>query len=369
MAIYSYSTAKEGKLYGIRFRIAEDGVYVHKNLRGFKTQKAAKIAEYEYRQKVERAAREKAVIKETTPSFTLSQIWDKYFEWATNNLAPSSLYCYRSVYDKFIAPTFGAMDIAKITKRQITAWQDKLPADLGYRYKSRIRTTLSAVFTYAVNRDYVDNNPVSAVEKLRKTEQTPKLDYWTKEEFDQFIAVVESPLYKAFFSFLYVSGCRKGEAFALRWSDFDFDNNTVSITKSITKKGDVMARQLGKPTTEKTKNKKHGSIYMPKSVMDMIAVLPRKEYVFGGERPLSETHTARVFNEYIRQAKVKRIRLHDLRHSCAALLISCSPSSELAVLYAIAARLRDSVDQILKTYGHLFPSRQSEVINTFNSLF
>ena len=367
MSLYSYTTAKEGKLYGVRFRVSENGILVHKNLRGFKTQKAAKIAEFEYRKRAEKEIELSKQPEKTV--YTLNDIWERYFKWAVDNLSPSSIYSYRNIYTNCIQPIFGSKDIRSITKKQITIWQDDLPSSYSYSYKQSIRATFSAIMTYAVNRDYIEKNNVTSTERIRKTEPKKKLSYWTKEEFDQFIEVVDNPTYKAFFTFLYVSGCRKGEAFALRWSDIDFNRSTVSITKSITKKGMIMTTEYGKDIIEKTKNKKWGDLYMPQSTMDLISSLPRGEYVFGGDKPLSETSVARDFNRYIELAGVKRIRVHDLRHSCAALMISSAPNAEIAVLYTVADRLRDSVDQVLKTYGHLFPSRNAEIINHFNTLF
>lgn len=367
MALYTYTTKKDGKLYGNRFRVEENGKTIHKNLRGFKTQNSARRAEFEYKQNLE--LRKEPIIKETS-IVTFSQVFDMYRKHAIENLSPASVYEYFNVANKFLLPIFGDMDIRKISKRQLTEWQDNLSPDFSFKYKSKIRTVLSAIFTFAVNRDYVDQNPVGKIEKLRRKQQTRKLEYWTKQEFDKFIEAVDNPLYKAFFFFLYVSGCRKGEAFALRWTDLNFEKKSVSITKSLTKKGQSMAHLLGKNIEEKTKNKKFGDIYIPDACLKLIDTLPRGEYVFGCDSPLNETTVARFFQDYINKSGVKRIRIHDLRHSCAALLISsASNSSEISILYAIAARLRDSVDQILKTYGHLFPSRQSEIINTFNNLF
>lgn len=365
MSLYTY-TNKKGKFYGVRFRVTENGKYVNKNLRGFKTQAGAKHAEYEYKEKLKTLK----PVETEEKKITFQNIFELYRIYAINNLSHSSIYEYFNITQKFLLPVFGETPVKEITKRQLTEWQDSLSPDFSYKYKNKIKTVLSAIFTFAMNRDYIQINPVTQIERIRKKEQPRQLTYWTKQEFDTFIEKVDDPLYKALFFFLYVSGCRKGEAFALRWTDINFQKNSVNISKSITKKGELMAKALGKSIDEKTKNKKTADIFIPKACLNLINELPRGEYVFGCDQPLSETTVSREFKKYTLLSGVKPIRIHDLRHSCAALLISsASDTSEISVLYSIAARLRDSVDQILQTYGHLFPSRQNEIVKTFNNLF
>lgn len=72
-----------------------------------------------------------------------------------------------------------------------------------------------------------------------------------------------------------------------------------------------------------------------------------------------------AFKRYIKRSGVKDIRIHDLRHSHVSLLIN-KGLNQLATLYIIAARLGDTVDMILKTYGHLFPNNQTEIICKLN---
>ncbi|MEG1923892.1 MAG: tyrosine-type recombinase/integrase [Clostridia bacterium] len=362
MALYTRQT-KKGKFYGVRFRLVEDGKVVMKNLSPFKTQSEAKRAEFEYRQQYEKRNEVK-----TASNTTFGELHEAYKTYAINNLAPSTAYDYFNIADMYFLPIFKDKIISAINKKMLSDWQDSLPSDLSYKYKKKIRTSLSSIFVYALNKDLIESNPLTNVEKMKNKTQPRQMEFWTKAEFDKFIYCVNDPLYKALFTFLYASGCRKGEAFALRWADVNFETQTVRISKSLTKKGQNFARAMNIEIKETTKNKKLADIYMPQTCLEFMKVLPRGEYVFGCEKSLSENTVSRAFNRAIQESGVKRIRMHDLRHSCAALIISTS-TSELSVLYALADRLRDSVDQILKTYGHLFPSRQAEIIKTFDSLF
>lgn len=82
------------------------------------------------------------------------------------------------------------------------------------------------------DRYYELKNPMLKVEPLRNLEGKKEMLFWTPEEFRLFAASV-SPKYKTFFNFLYVTGCRKGEALALSTSDIDYDSRTATINKSL----------------------------------------------------------------------------------------------------------------------------------------
>ena len=371
MSIYAYATKRDGKQYGCRFYVVENGKRVQKNIKGFKTQKEAKAAEWSYLHKTEREAEIRRATPDTEIVILFSEVYDLYKKYALDNLAPSTVYTYLSIAERYILPKWGDRDIRSITKKEITLWQDDL-SSYSYKYKKVIRSTLSAIFTYALNRDYVSVNPVQGIEKIRQNEKKRTLTYWTKEEFDQFIEVVDDPLYKAMFAFLYTSGCRKGEAFALLWEDVDFASGCAFIGNSITKKGEILSREYGKTKGKQTKNKKEGTIVLPRYTLDLLKALKRKgKYVFSlrKDEPMTETTLQRYFTYYQEKAGVKRIRVHDLRHSCAALIISSQKNAGIDVLYAVAERLRDTPEQVLKTYGHLFPSRNAEIIDDFVGLF
>lgn len=93
--------------------------------------------------------------------------------------------------------------------------------------------------------------------------------------------------------------------------------------------------------------------------------MQKKEYLFGGEKFLIFTTVRYKFDLYIKASGVKRIRVHDLRHSHASLLINTG-ENQLATIYIIAQRLGDTVEMIFRTYGHMFPNTQKDMINRLN---
>lgn len=149
----------------------------------------------------------------------------------------------------------------------------------------------------------------------------------------------------------------------------------------------VIDQQVTYKTLQKTKDKKYlekrpksknsfREVLMPSHVIDRIAPLVKSNspgFVFGGAKPLTPSNLARKFDHYINLANKKliqdgksslpRITPHDLRHSHVSFIINKTKDGDLTKLYAIADRIGDTVDQVLKTYGHLFKSAQNTLIN------
>ncbi len=85
-------------------------------------------------------------------------------------------------------------------------------------------------------------------------------------------------------------------------------------------------------------------------------------FVFGGCEPLSDQTIRRRLNEYADKAGVKRIRVHDLRHSHASLLINKGQN-----ILIVSQRLGHSdVTQTLNTYSHLMPNVQKQIISALD---
>ena len=90
---------------------------------------------------------------------------------------------------------------------------------------------LSAIFNFAIKFHGITINPARIAGNFEK-ESNKRINFWEFEEFQQFIEVVDRPLYKTFFSTLYYSGARKGELLALTWGDINFDEKTININKT-----------------------------------------------------------------------------------------------------------------------------------------
>ena len=196
------------------------------------------------------------------------------------------------------------------------------------------------------------------------------MEIWTPEEFSAAISTEKNPIYSAFFKTLYTLGCRRGEALALSWADINFEKQTININKSVTFK--TINKKEGQ-SYEITTPKNKGSVRTvaaPQFLLDILLGLkPEKNateppFVFGGESPLPATTIDRRLKNCADNVGIKRIRVHDLRHSCASYLIHSGVS-----IVAVSRQLgHTDIEQTLNTYSHILPDDRSQILNNLQAL-
>ena len=178
--------------------------------------------------------------------------------------------------------------------------------------------------------------------------------FWTKEEYLKFAdAMMDKPMSYYAFEMLYWTGIREGELLAITPADFDFEKRTVTINKSFQH---LNGRDIiTSPKTEKSNR----TIQLPKFLCDEMQDYLKMLYDVGLEDrmfPVTKSYLHREMDRGAKEAGVKRIRIHDIRHSHVSLLIDMGFSAT-----AIADRVgHDSID-ITYNYAHLFPSKQAEM--------
>ena len=264
--------------------------------------------------------------------------------------------------DSFVVPVFSNYKVTEITAADILKWQDALSAQgYSYKYKSAIRQAFIHFFNYL--KIYDIPNPLSKVKGFRRlNERKKEMLFWTEDEFKKFIYTVDDLTYKTLFSFMYLTGCRKGEALSLHWTDLQ--NNSVKIEKTLSAK--TVSKQYIE-TTPKTENS-YRSVLLPPNLLDLLKQLKQQssgDLIFGGRQHLPFQTVTNNFERYIKLSGVKQIRIHDLRHSHVSFLINHG-DNQLSTLYVIAQRIGDTPEQILKTYGHLFPNRHQAFASELN---
>ncbi|MDD3138401.1 MAG: site-specific integrase [Lachnospiraceae bacterium] len=259
-----------------------------------------------------------------------------------------------------IIPYFENRKMEEIEPKDIIAWQNEL---LAYRdengepyaptYLKTIHAQLSAIFNHAVRFYHLTSNPANKAGSMGSEEHKEML-FWTKEEYLKFAdAMMDKPQSYYAFEMLYWCGIRMGELLALTPADFDFEKCNLRINKSYQRlKGqDVI-------TTPKTK-KSNRVIKMPKFLCEemqeyigMIYGVKENDRIF----TITKSYLHHEMDRGAKETGVKRIRIHDIRHSAISLLIEMGFSA-----LAIAQRVGHESIDITYRYAHLFPTRQIEM--------
>jgi len=259
-----------------------------------------------------------------------------------------------------ILPYFGERKIGEIEAKDVIAWQNEL---LAYKdesgeiysptYLKTIHAQLSAIFNHAVRFYHLPSNPAQRAGTMG-TEERKEMLFWTKEEYLKFAdAMMDKPVSYYAFEMLYWCGIRMGELLALTPKDFDFEKCTVTINKSYQRlKGrDVITS----PKTPKSNRTVKLSKFLCEEMREYIGML----YEIGEGDRIFQITKSYLHHEMDRGAKasgVKRVRVHDLRHSHVSLLIEMGFSA-----LAIAERVGHESIDITYRYAHLFPTKQAEM--------
>lgn len=354
----------KGKVYDVVLRvITMDGQDKQKWLRGYKTKQLANAAYMQFVQECceflwTNPKKRKNTAKET---LYVGDLAKQYLISLANQNKRSVIYDKDKIMRHFILPKFKDTPIDKLTKEELTLWQDELWRTknqhtgqyLSYNYLNKIRTQFNTFLTWVQERYAIPNN-FANVKKPPRRQPKKEMKFWTREQFEQFIAVVDDETYKALFTFLFYTGRRKGEIFALFKTDIH--GTTVTFDKSVNR------RTYRAATWEITTTKEEKTCTLPvcKPVQDIIKTYtPPKEgkFYFSGTQPLAASTVTRYFKKYTEKANLPEIRIHDLRHSFVSMLI------HLGANFAVVADLiSDTIEQVTKTYGHLYIEDREKVI-------
>ncbi len=363
-----YSTqerqTKRGRVYDVFFRVVTlDGREKQKKLSGFRTKAEAKQAYLDFVEKYCESAKgnyiRQLINSDSASMQTLKSVIPAYLVALENQNKESSIYDKRNRLYDYIVPQLGDEAIKDLSTERLYKWQDTLwslrnprTGDFySYSYLCSIRTTLNSLLSWLSERYQTENN-LSKIRKPKRRTQPTEMMFWTREEFDRFISVVDNPTFRAMFNMLFFTGRRKGEVIALH-SD-DVSDRGIRFNKTYSRK--TLDNSPYAITT--TKNERRGLTPICKPLRTALAdYAPQAPFFFGGDKPIHENTLTHAFERYIKKAGVKEIRMHDLRHSFVSMCIHLGAS-----VYVVADLIGDTVEQVLKTYGHLYEEDKKNII-------
>ena len=219
---------------------------------------------------------------------------------------------------------------------------------------------MSALFRFAGKYYGLKENPVSLAGSMGKS-SAEEMQFWTLEEFQKFIAGMSDPTAYAAFNILFWTGMREGELLALTLADVDFERKGIFVRHSYARlNGEDV---ISDPKTRRSKR----FITVPDFLLEIIREYAAKLYEYQPEERLFECTKYWLKEQLERCCKrtgVKVIRVHDIRHSHASLLINMGTDALL-----VQQRLgHEKVSTTLGTYAHLYPDRANNVADRLEAL-
>lgn len=322
--------------------------------RGFKTKKEAVVYEREYLLK-----------KSKDINMGFSQFVESYLEDLKPRLKYNTYLTKEHIIKTKIVPYFENKALSDINTSDIMQWQNEIlqmrdSDGKGYSptYLKTISAQMSAIFNHASRYYDLKNNPCKKVGNMGKKKGKEML-FWTRDEFFQFIDTMKSkPLSYYAFELLFWTGIREGELLALTKEDIDLERKILHIRKSYQRleKKDIITE----PKTEKSIR----DINLPDFLCDELEDYFGMLYKCKDDTRLFEVSKHYLQHEMKRGCKesgMKKIRIHDLRHSHVAYLIELGFSP-----VEIAERMGHESISVTFTYSHLYPSKQKSLADKLN---
>lgn len=312
--------------------------------------------------------------------------WEKNF---ASTLALTTYGNHQRKLELHITPIIGHMRMDQINAfhlmnviRDMKRYDGK-DAPVSYHSKQDVFRTLKSIFKYAVKWNVLAKDPMDGVEKPRPSDTDDvdkEMQIYEEDEIEKLMILLqgESELWRMMFTLALAAGLRKGELLGLEWKDVDFENKQIYIQQSI-----VLTKQGPHIKSTKTKKSKR-YVTIPDSVMDELKryrqhwakeklrkgnVWIEKErewlfHAFNGTH-LYPTSPSKKWHTFINGHNFKYIRLHDLRHTSASLLIAQGVHAKI-----ISERLGHSdISVTMNTYGHAFKSADRAAADKLDSFF
>lgn len=211
-----------------------------------KTPKECKNKELERREEI------RSVLYTNNRNLTMEKFFEEWIKAREGVVKGSTILLNKTLWNKHIKPAFGRKKIINIEKREIVAFQKKLVETLKPSTIQEVMIELKSILNEAVNNDIILKSPAAGVKPLagdgeRATETIHRA--LTVQEQKIFLQALKSEWQYEIIAFLLCSGVRTGEAGALLWSDIDYTNNVIHITKTVTR-DENSKRVIGKPKTK-----------------------------------------------------------------------------------------------------------------------
>lgn len=373
MAVYkSKNTTKDGRTWFFKtYKKDINGINKAYKSKKYITKKEAQEAEALF------------LLKRDNPTHTKFVLVARdYFEEMKKIRKESTIYTYFKDYNKHISPYFDDLDINDINIPFLKEWANNIEKQ-GFKlaYKNKIYNILKNILDHAIKNYGLKDNPLAILGRFQEKRDKiitdeEKIKYITLKDFNKFIEVIDNDLWKTFFLFAFYTGCRKGEIVALTWKDINFSKNEITINKTLYE--DIK----GTKSITSTKNNLNRKIKLNKILREQLVEYKNKIakyidfdedwFVFGNKINLSKTTIDRKKHYYFQLADVKEITMHEFRHSHVSLLINeyvKSGQTDTAKFFLMMSnRMGHTIGVMQKTYMHLFPTIQDEIIDILDNL-
>ena len=291
-------------------------------------------------------------------SLTLSEYLDKWLKAIQGTISVGSWKQYETIVRLHIKPALGKLKLGRVTALHVqTLYREKLDSGLAPRRVIYVHVTLHKALKQAVRWSLIPRNVTDAVEppKAAKKEILP-LD---QEQVRRLMEAAKGNSLEALYVLAVSTGMRQGELLGLQWKDVDLDSGTVRVNRTI------FGGVVSPPKTTKSRR----SIKLSKSAFAALTTHEKKsEWVFSTKsgKPIDCTNLIKQsWRPLLKKAGLPHKRFHDLRHTCATLLLTKGVHPK--VVQELLGH--SSISITLDTYSHVLPTMQEKAVAAMDEIF
>jgi integrase len=308
-----------------------------------------------------------------TPRMTLADFLTRWLEDVVRVTVRHSTYCrHKELVRLYISSRLGGISLSRLTPMHIQSLLADLEKDQkSPRLRQMVRGTLHAALNRAVKWNLVARNVCDAVEKPRAPR--PEMKTWSPAQVTQFLATAQRDRLYALYVVALTAGMRLGEILGTSWADVDLKASTLSVRRQLTQDMNLLEpktaaarRLIVLPEVAVAALKQHRGRMFTEGHLSGDGNPQDLVFVDTEGHPLRQSNLLRrSFFPLMKEAGVQRIRFHDLRHTCATLLLTQGVHPKI-----VQERLgHATISMTLDTYSHVTPTMQQEAAAKLDALF
>lgn len=302
---------------------------------------------------------------------TLDQYLDRWLELAARpKLRTKSLADYQSLLCRHIRPALGECELSRVAPLDFqSAFHEMHEKKLSPRTVGYTHAILHAALEQAVRWRLLGRNPASGVEIPKPARAEMRV--LPPQDARRFLEYALPTRYGVLFVLALTTGLRPSEYLALRWSDIDWQDETVTVMRTLEKGRGwtfaptkrALSRRQVKLESWVARRLRH--LYMrERSIPDLSPLSARPIFRTHRDQPINSDYLAREFKRLLREAGLPQMRLYDLRHTAATLALAAGVSAKV-----VSEQLGHASSAFtLDVYAHVLPHMQAEAADRVEAL-
>lgn len=361
---------KRGTKWAFVIDIGKDPVTGRRKQKWFSGYRTKREAEKAMAEKIAEISRGDYVEPSRMPFRNLMQEWLKMD--VKHRLSGRTYEMFEYLIRVYIAPRIGDIPLDKLSPLHIQQFYnalldtDKIRGE-GKLSPTTIRHIHRAIYSalkWGVEMRILPRNISENVHPPKRVRKEMKV--WTQEEAAKFLNVCKGHRLYAFYYLALSTGMRRGELLGLKWEDVDLDRGVIMVRRTLVRHEDGFTVEE-EPKTASSRRSIHISPqtievlkqHRTKQKEELLRIgMTNPEYVFlsVAGKFIEPSYVRKIFRSLIKRAGVPLIRIHDLRHTHATLLLQQGVHPKI-----VSERLgHNSISMTMDLYSHVTPSMQKE---------